>query len=156
MIYAKFAILLLTLVRAQEEITTSTIESSRLQKDRCGREYFCMRFDLFRYAFLILYSFECEFGSPLCPSVAWKEKEGSDFVTVKLIYNSPDASYVAIGFSRDDKMGQDDIYFCQKNEQNGIAIVSSYSTGMSQPVNVNPETSKSTDICSLLIVYSKD
>lgn len=38
------------------------------------------------------------------------------------------------------KMGQDDIYFCQKNEQNQVAIVSSYSTGMTKPININQES----------------
>ena len=87
-------------------------------------------------------SFECEFGAENCPHVAWKESESNaDSVTVKLHYTSASPSYVAIGFSRDDKMGQDDIYYCQRNEQNQVAIVSSYSTGMTKPVNLNQESS---------------
>lgn len=122
------AALLLTLVLAQEEITTATIEPTPIEKSRCGKEYFCM-------------SFECEFGEENCPHVAWKESESNaDSVAVKLHYTSASPSYVAIGFSRDDKMGQDDIFFCQKNEQNQVAIVSSYSTGMTKPVNINQES----------------
>ncbi|CBY14332.1 unnamed protein product [Oikopleura dioica] len=122
------AILLLALVQAQEEITTSTVEPTPIEKSRCGNEYFCM-------------SFDCLFGEESCPHIAWKESENNvDFVRVKLHYNSPGSSYVAIGFSRDDKMGQDDIYFCQKNEQNQVAIVSAYSTGMSKPVNIDQES----------------
>jgi len=36
------AILLLALVQAQEEITTSTVEPTPIEKARCGNEYFCM------------------------------------------------------------------------------------------------------------------
>ena len=135
------ATLLLTLVQAQEEITTSTIEPTPIEKSRCGREYFCMRLDFLSYNFVKKLSFECEFGTENCPQVAWKDSANADSVTVKLHYTSAGPSYVAIGFSRDDKMGQDDIYFCQKNEQNQIAIVSSYSTGMTNPVNINQESS---------------
>ncbi|CAG5090653.1 Oidioi.mRNA.OKI2018_I69.PAR.g12676.t1.cds [Oikopleura dioica] len=134
MIGVSFSFLtLLAVSKAQEEITSATIEAKPIEKSRCGREYFC-------------FSFDCEFGEENCPYVAWKEtEENEDFVTVKLFYNSPSPAYVAIGFSRDKSMGQDDIFFCQRNEQNQVAIVSSFSRGMSKPTNlgstnVEPET----------------
>jgi hypothetical protein len=45
------AALLLTLVLAQEEITTATIEPTPIEKSRCGKEYFCMRLALYFYTF---------------------------------------------------------------------------------------------------------
>ena len=45
-------------------------------------------------------------------------------------------AWVGIGFSVDQSMGDDDIYYCQ-NRNNRVGVVSAFSTGMSRPVNVD-------------------
>ena len=47
MIGVSFSFLtLLAVSKAQEEITSATIEAKPIEKSRCGREYFCFRYVL--------------------------------------------------------------------------------------------------------------
>ena len=56
-------------------------------------------------------------------------------IEVRLHFKSESSSWVGVGFSFDTAMGDDDIYYCQKN-QDIVSVVSAYSTGMTKPTEV--------------------
>ena len=45
-------------------------------------------------------------------------------------------AWVGIGFSSDQNMGDDDIFYCQKRGSE-IGVVSAYSTGMVRPIDID-------------------
>ncbi|XP_049336029.1 putative ferric-chelate reductase 1 [Astyanax mexicanus] len=49
----------------------------------------------------------------------------------------PSSGYVAIGFSDDTEMGNDDIYICGKNSSGSIQLQHAFSTGTTKPTSID-------------------
>ncbi|KAM3915148.1 putative ferric-chelate reductase 1 [Leptodactylus fuscus] len=58
--------------------------------------------------------------------------------------SGPASGYVAIGFSSDQKMGNDDVYICTKNSAGNVLVQDAYNTGYVAPTIRNTNTIGST------------
>ena len=57
-------------------------------------------------------------------------------IEIALHLTTSEDAWVGIGFSSDQNMGDDDIFYCQKRGAE-IGVVSAFSTGMSRPVDID-------------------
>uniref|UniRef100_A0A8C8VE31 Ferric-chelate reductase 1 n=1 Tax=Pelusios castaneus TaxID=367368 RepID=A0A8C8VE31_9SAUR len=106
-------------VRSQTLVSSSSNTDSTSGREGCGTHKFCFSS-----------STGCNLDDPNCYFMS-SEAQGGDAFKFEMSGHSD--GYIAIGFSDDTQMGNDDIYICGKNAEGQIEVQHAFSTGRTAP-----------------------
>ncbi|XP_037763496.2 putative ferric-chelate reductase 1 isoform X1 [Chelonia mydas] len=106
-------------VRSQTLVSSSSPVDSTSGREGCGTQKFCFSSPT-----------GCSLDDPNCYFMS-SESLGGDAFKFKMSGFSD--GYIAIGFSDDTQMGNDDIYICGKNATGQIEVQRAFSTGRTIP-----------------------
>ncbi|XP_074859129.1 putative ferric-chelate reductase 1 [Carettochelys insculpta] len=110
-------------VRSQTLVSSSSPTDSTSEHGACGTEKFCFSNPT-----------GCNLDDPNCYFMSSEALNGDAF---KFEMSGVSDGYIAIGFSDDKEMGNDDIYICSKNATGQIEVQHAFSTGPTVP-NILP------------------
>ncbi|XP_067394341.1 putative ferric-chelate reductase 1 isoform X2 [Emydura macquarii macquarii] len=110
-------------VRSQTLVSSSSPTDATSIREGCGTQKFCFSNPT-----------GCKMGDPNCYFMSSEAVGGDAF---KFEMSGLSGGYIAIGFSDDTQMGNDDIYICGKNAEGQIEVQHAFSTGRTIP-NILP------------------
>ncbi|XP_075792719.1 putative ferric-chelate reductase 1 [Pelodiscus sinensis] len=110
-------------VRSQTLLSSSSPTNLTSGREGCGTQKFCFSSPP-----------GCNLNDPNCYFMSSEAQGGDAF---KFEMSGLSDGYVAIGFSDDTEMGNDDIYICGKNATGQIEVQHAFSTGQTAP-NILP------------------
>ncbi|XP_024073799.2 putative ferric-chelate reductase 1 [Terrapene carolina triunguis] len=106
-------------VRSQTLVSSSSSVDSTSGREGCGTQKFCF-----------ISPTGCNLDDPNCYFMSSESLGGDAF---KFEMSGLSDGYIAIGFSDDTRMGNDDIYICGKNATGQIEVQHAFSTGRTSP-----------------------
>ncbi|XP_032660865.1 putative ferric-chelate reductase 1 isoform X2 [Chelonoidis abingdonii] len=106
-------------VRSQTLVSSSSSVDSTSGREGCGTQKFCF-----------ISPTGCNLDDPNCYFMSSESLGGDAF---KFEMSGLSDGYIAIGFSDDTQMGNDDIYICGKNATGQIEVQRAFSTGRTSP-----------------------
>ncbi|XP_030429731.1 putative ferric-chelate reductase 1 isoform X2 [Gopherus evgoodei] len=106
-------------VRSQILVSSSSSVDSTSGREGCGTQKFCF-----------ISPTGCNLDDPNCYFMSSESLGGDAF---KFEMSGLSDGYIAIGFSDDTQMGNDDIYICGKNATGQIEVQRAFSTGRTSP-----------------------
>ncbi|TFK02558.1 putative ferric-chelate reductase 1 [Platysternon megacephalum] len=106
-------------VRSQTLVSSSSSVDSTSGREGCGTQKFCF-----------ISPTGCNLDDPNCYFMSSESLGGDAF---KFEMSGLSDGYIAIGFSDDTQMGNDDIYICGKNATGQIEVQHAFSTGRTRP-----------------------
>ncbi|KAM4640911.1 putative ferric-chelate reductase 1 isoform 1-T5 [Discoglossus pictus] len=110
------------------QVQSQTVVASQISNGTCGSEKFCLSNPT-----------DCSPDSASC--LFMSSVPSSDGYVFEM--SGATSGYLAIGFSDDQLMGNDDIYICTMNSSNNIQVQRAYSTGKTTPTLRNTSTAGS-------------